>query len=209
MSILLFVIAVALAAYLITQRNKLPATSSYTKKSDGDWTSFDVTPGRSAIQGAAMVPGIGGGIALMLIGTYAPLGGLGTFFLWFGFLGLIFGVWVTFRDGRPKSHGKLAQFRVSAKAIEVAGQQYSTEDIHEIKVKNAIDTDLTYVVTDNRSAMNAANRIQDAKRASNKAYSLNLEEGGRSHILAGGMTDTTVNGLLHDVVKALGWNVSG
>ena len=41
-----------------------------------------------------------------------------------------------------------------------------------------------------------------------KAYSLNLEEGGRSHVLAAGMTDTTVNGLLHDVVKALGWEMS-
>jgi hypothetical protein len=208
MAILLIVIAGALAAYLITQRNKLPATSSYTKKPDGDWTSFDVTPGRPSIQGSAILPAIGGGTALILIGEYAPLGGLGTAFMWFGFFGLLFGVWITFRDARPKSHGKPTQFRVSAKAIEVDGQQYSTEDIHEVKVKNGIDTDVTYAVTDNRSAVNAAARLQDAKRASNTAYSLNVEEGGRSHVLAAGMTDTTVNGLLHDVVKALGWEMS-
>jgi hypothetical protein len=40
------------------------------------------------------------------------------------------------------------------------------------------------------------------------ANSLNVETGGKSYLLAGGMDETTAYGLLHDVSKILGLSAS-
>ncbi len=218
MTIFAFLLELAYLAYQISQRRKLPATSSYIKTSDGDWTSFDVTPARPTIQELHVILPIAGfSTVIMLVAALTVMGEPAYensshyfyyFGTWFPFFFVIVAIWSSFRDTRPKPHRGPARFRVSPTTIEKDGQQYSTQDIHELRVMNAVDGNLSFAVYDDRSAINAGGHIADAKRAAKIAYSLNLEEGGRSHTLAGGMTEPTVNGLLHDVMKALGREIA-
>ena len=198
-NITLLLIVLAFLAYQIVQRKTLPATSRYEKKRHGDWTTFDVSPGRPTVRAALMLPlGFGG---LFLLFMPRPF----TVMNYVGFFVLIFLLWYSFRDVRPKSHQRASQFRVSPQAIESGGRQFVAGDIHRVICQNAVDTDYVIVATNRRSAVQQAAQANDSVRAAKVAYSLNVEEGGRSHELAGGMNETTANGLLTDVARVIGF----
>ena len=45
--------------------------------------------------------------------------------------------------------------------------------------------------------------VEHRQRVAAIAFSLDVDTGGKAYTLAGGMDHTTVNGLLHDVTRAL------
>ena len=170
--------------------------SEYRKRQDGNATVFEVTPAEApkfwflvifggviALGGLLAMPG---GLAFVLMGGFA---------LWYG--------WT--RDLRPKPSRQPATFRVTPDAIESGGQTFRKADIHRLLLKNSItDQELPMEVY----AQNASQQAGMAFRAkaSMTANTLNVEGGGRSTVLAGGMDSTTAYGLLTDVSKVLGFN---
>ncbi len=173
--------------------------SEYTKRQDGATTVFDVTPA-SAPKFMYLVI-FGGFIGLLGIGMIAS-GGIfmvlmAGFAIWYGW----------FRDQRPKDHKVSKSFRVTSDRIEANGSTFAKDDIHRLILKNGI-TDKELPVqqwTTNRNEMAGMAHRANASMVSN---SLNVETGGKSTLLAGGMDETTAYGLLTDVSKVLGFSQS-
>lgn len=170
--------------------------SEYTKRQEGATTVFEVIP--------AAAPKF---VYLLIIGAVVGLIGLGMIASGGIFMILMaaFAIWYGwFRDQRPKDHRLPSSFRVTADQIESNGRTFKKAEIHRLILKNGI-TDKELPVqqwTTNRNEM--AGMAHRAK-LSTVANSLNVETGGKSHMLAGGMDETTAYGLLTDVSKVLGW----
>ena len=173
--------------------------SEYHKRQDGAVTVFDVTPA-SAPKFMYLVI-IGGVIGLIGLGMITSGGifmiAMAGLAIWYGW----------FRDQRPKDHKTPSTFRVTSDHIEARGRTFKKDEIHRLILKNGI-TDKELPVqqwTTNRNEM--AGMAHRAK-LSTVANSLNVETGGKSIMLAGGMDETTAYGLLTDVSKVLGWTPS-
>jgi hypothetical protein len=168
--------------------------SEYKKRQDGSATVFEVTPAQApkfwylVIIGA--VVGLGGLLAMPGGLAFVAMGG---FALWYG--------WT--RDLRPNATRQAATFKVTPDSIEAGGVTYRKEDIHRLLLKNSItDKELPmeiYTTNTNQQA-GMAFRAQ----MSMVANTLNVEMGGKSTAIAGGMDETTAYGLLTDVSRIMG-----
>ena len=169
--------------------------SEYKKTESGGVTTFEVTP--------APAPKFW---YLIIIGVVCVLGGLlampgGLFFVAMGAFALWYG-WT--RDLRPKATRKAASFKVTPDAIEADGKSFKKGDIHRILLKNSItdkELPMEMYTTNTNQAAGMAFRAQTSMIAN----TLNVEMGGKSNVIAGGMDDTTAYGLLTDVSKILGF----
>jgi hypothetical protein len=173
--------------------------SEYSKRQDGAATVFDVTPA-SAPKFMYLVI-FGGFVGLLGLGFIAS-GGI--FMLIMAGIAIWYG-W--FRDQRPKDHKVSRTFRVSTDRIEADGRTFEKGDIHRLILKNGI-TDKELPVqqwTSNRNEMAGMAHRANLSMVSN---SLNVETGGKSYLLAGGMDETTAYGLLTDVSRVLGFSTS-
>lgn len=167
--------------------------SEYKKRQEGNTTIFDVTP--------APAPKFW---YLIVIGGVICLGGLlampdGLFFIVMGGGALWYG-WS--RDIRPKATRQPATFRVTPDSIDAGGQSFKKADIHRLLLKNSVtDKELPIeMYTSNTNEMaGQAFRAQTSMIAN----TLNVEMGGKSTAIAGGMDATTAYGLLTDVSKIL------
>jgi hypothetical protein len=171
--------------------------SEYTKHQEGNASVFEVTPAQSP---KFMMMAIGGGILALIGLLMGPIG-------WIIFLPVgAFGIWLGyFKDLRPLAHRLPSKFRVSPTAIEADGRTFAKDDIHRLIIKNGVNNEVlgnpNVVVPINTStAMGVAHRAKVATIAN----ALEVETGGKSYPLAGGMDSTTAFGLLHDVSKVMG-----
>jgi hypothetical protein len=172
--------------------------SEYLKRQDGDATVFEVTPAKPPRFWLM----IGFGVVLVLVGLgtggggLVAFGGMGAFCLWYGWS----------RDQRPKPHRARRTFRVTAAGIESDGRSFKRDDIHRLIIKNPFaDVEVTVsggIPTGVAAGLARRSAIQRI------CHSLDLEAGGKAHLLAGGMDDTTAYGLLADVSKIIGLQVS-
>ena len=174
--------------------------SEYTKRQDGNTTVFDVTPASAPKFTYLLI--LGGVVGLIGLGTLGS--GAGVFFLlmaafcfWYGW----------FRDQRPRDHKVASSFRATPEQIESGGRTFKRDDIHRLILKNGI-TDKELPIEQWTSNANVAAGMAQRARISMVANSLNVETGGKSYLLAGGMDETTAYGLLHDVSKLLGWKAA-
>ena len=152
------------------------------------------------------------GIAIMVIGAGSFLSGD----VWaLGFIAIPFGyliVWVTGRDPRPKEHQQATTFRIKDGVLEASGRSFKRDDIHRLSITNGrnsgLNSDVIIVHGGGMGAALAADnqrRVQAINEAIAKVcYGLEVETGGKRFFIAGGMDETTVNGLAHDVAKRLG-----
>ncbi len=187
------------------------ASSEYSKKTDGAYEAFTVQPARPPKYSLFLY--IGGFLSLFgILGTLGAIssGKSGDFTL--GIVIAALGVgsyWLgSTIDYRPRAHRSERTFRVSSSAIAVDGREFKRDDIHRLIMKNGMTGDrmlqswgATPVFTETSGA-NISNIVQRSKNAL-VCYSLDLETGGKGFMLAGGMDETTVNGLLHDVCSVL------
>lgn len=169
--------------------------SEYKKRQEGNATVFDVTP--------ATAPKFW---YLIIIGGVIGLGGLlampgGAFFVAMGGFALWYG-WT--RDLRPKATRKPASFKVTPEMIEASGQTFKKDDIHRVLLKNSI-TDQELPMEMYTSNTNQMAGMAFRAQTSMIANTLNVELGGKSTVIAGGMDNTTAYGLLTDVSKVLGF----
>ncbi|HXS28933.1 MAG TPA: hypothetical protein VN730_14810 [Steroidobacteraceae bacterium] len=177
------------------------ADSEYQKRTDGNqWVVFDVTP---APVPKFMYLAVMGAIACVFGLLVGPIG-------WFTLLPVgVFGIWFGYvRDMRPPPHRTPSTFRVSPTSIEANGRSFGKDDIHRLIIKNGISNEvipnIAIVNPSTSSVLGAAYKM----KVSRVTNSLELETGGRAHVLAGGMDQTTAFGLLHDVSKVLGLSVA-
>jgi len=180
------------------------SASEYLKRQEGGVTVFDVTP---APQRKFWFVIIGGG-PMFLLGL--------AFFSSEHFLGLIMLAgggtalwWGWTHDLRPAPHRAPSTFRVTGETIESNGRVFRKSDIHRLIVKNGISNNVVgipgvAIEVSNATAAGAAHRMQ----VSLTANGLEVESGGKGYVLAGGMDETTAFGLLTDVSRVMGFNVS-
>src|SRR5213594_2582146 len=145
--------------------------SEYRKAESGGVTTFEVTPAPAPKFWYAVI--FGGVLVLVgLLGVFllVPMGGL---LLWFG--------WT--RDLRPKATRQAASFNVTSDSIEAGSQTFKKNDIHRIILKNSI-TDKELPMTTYTSDSNVAAGMAFRARSSMVANTLNVEQGGRSTVLA-------------------------
>jgi hypothetical protein len=182
--------------------------SEYRIREEGGAAVFDVTPASRPTFGCLRFVGI----ALMVIGV-------GLFLspdvFGMGFIAIPFGYalyWVTGRDPRPADHQKATTFRVQDGVLEANGRSFKRDEIHRLSITNGRDSGLNSdVIIVHGGGIGASLAADNARRvqAINVAiakvcYGLEVETGGKRHFIAGGMDETTVNGLAHDVAKRLG-----
>lgn len=186
------------------------ASSEYSKNSQGGYEVFHVKPASPP----KYIALIAFGAFLAFIGLVTMLGGGngsgGFFFLFIGGCALAWFGWT--KDYRPRPHRQERTFRVSPEVVESDGNAFKRDDIHRLLIKNGMDNDRVLrswraVPAVETSGANTANIQQRAKTAT-ICHSLELETGGKAYMLAGGMDETTANGLLHDVTRALKFSVS-
>jgi len=178
-------------------RGDFMSGSEYIKREEGDACTFEVTPAPSP----KFMMMAGGGAALALLGlVMGPVG-------WIIFLPVgAFGIWLGyFKDIRPAAHSVPSKFRVSPTAIESNGRTFAKDDIHRLIIKNGVSNDVmanpnVVIPVNTSTAMGVGHRAKVATVAN----ALELETGGKSYFLAGGMDATTAFGLLHDVSKTMG-----
>ena len=178
--------------------------SSYTKRTEGSYEVFAVQPAGHTTYGFMRNVGVAGAVIAGLAATTRnpSFGGalIASVFAVVGF-------WGGYRrELRPASHLISRQFRVSPDGIESDGRVFKGDDIHQVMINNGIHTG------DRATVMLASDDIAGGLQANAKyratvagtCYSLEVETGGKSYLLAGGMDATTVRGLQIDVKRALG-----
>ena len=119
----------------------------------------------------------------------------GAFKTWFGY----------FKDLRPPAHRVPSKFRVSPTEIDSNGHTVAKDDIHRLIIENGINSEVlgnpnVLIAVNAPTAMGIAHRAKVATIANG----LEVETGGKSYLLAGGMGATTAFGLLHAVSKVMG-----
>jgi len=171
--------------------------SEYIKHLEGNASVFEVTPAQSP---KFLFMAVGGGVLALIGLLMGPMGWI--FFLPIGAFGIWFGY---FKDVRPSAHRVPSKFRVSPTAIESNGRTFAKDDIHRLIIKNGVSNEVlgnpnVLIPVSTSTAMGVAQRA----KVSTVANALELETGGKSYFLAGGMDATTAFGLLHDVSKVMG-----
>lgn len=176
--------------------------SEYHKRQEGSATVFEVTP---APQKKFMLIVVLGGIGILFgLGVFSSEHLLGLLML--GGCGYAV-YWAWTKDLRPPEYRSPSTFRVTPDAIESKGQTWRKADIHRLIIKNGITKSVAtapgvFVEVPAMMAAGAAHRMQ----VSLTANGLEVESGGKAHVLAGGMDETTAFGLLTDVSRVLGFN---
>ena len=172
--------------------------SEYKKSESGGVTTFEVTPAAAPKFWYMLIIGIpcvlGGLLALPAGLIFIAMGG---FACWYG--------WT--RDLRPKATRGPMTFKVTPDKIEAGGQTFKKDDIHRVILKNSI-TDKELPMEMYTSNTNVAAGMAFRAQASMIANTLNVEMGGKSTPIAGGMDNTTAYGLLADVCKIMGYKIS-
>jgi hypothetical protein len=168
--------------------------AEYQKKQEGDVAVFTVTPASAPKFWYLIV--IGG---LVFLGGFM---GLGIFGWLMGGGAIAYGL---LRDQRPKDHKQTSTFSVTPTSVIAGGKTFSKEDFHRLIIKNPwFDKAGLDVYTTNA---NAAAGMAHGMKLGELCYGLDVEAGGKAHLLAGGMDRTTAFGLLSDVSKVLGLKV--
>ncbi len=164
------------------------ADSEYQKRQEGNCTVFEVTPATRP----KMKFLVGFGVFMVVVGWLAG-GGFGVFMILIGGFSMLFG-W--FRDPRPKAYRSKATFRVTPSSIETNGRTFNRQNIHRLILRNGMGGGVRSDYSQEKSLKRLA--------PIDVAVGLDLESGGKTYMLAGGMDGTTAFGLLQDVNKVIG-----
>jgi hypothetical protein len=186
------------------------SNATYVKRDEGNVTVFEVTPATAPkfwwfiIIGAILLVG---GIADLNAYSHSKLKTAEPTWILTVFPGILL-VWLGSRDWRPKAHRGPSAFAVTADSVTTNGVTITNKDIHRLIVRNPkSDTGDVVVVTVGMPIPGQVAGRNHNFRLGRVCNSLDLEAGGKAYVLAGGMDETTVFGLLSDVAALLGRRV--
>lgn len=177
-------------------RSSSKKTAEYVKQADGAGLRFDVSPAAAPILWfpAVLAVVLGGGI----IGSGMP-------YLWV--LGMLFPLvtWlVLVKDQRGGNADAARSFRVNQDGIETEGVLLRKEDIHQLTIRNKFAGNFEVVYDADRGlSTGAAMGLAGRRALAEVAYRVEAEAGGKAHVLAAGLDETTARGVVADVGKVL------
>ncbi|WP_337170159.1 hypothetical protein [Gemmatimonas aurantiaca] len=174
--------------------------AQYQKTANGSNVTFTVTPaGRPSL-------GCSGGLFYILLGFLA---GMLVGAVVNETVGMLVGVgvfaWCLLKvDFRPKLHRTPSSFVVSPDGITVKGMLYPAADIHHLAIRNHYDRSQEIVLTGQTISTGTGMGVDIKHALQQVTYLLQLEVGGKAHVLAAGLDETTARGLHTDVLRAMG-----
>jgi hypothetical protein len=161
--------------------------ATYSKEQKNGTYTFHVTPARTPKMWFLIILGVI--MATFVVASiYALL--VGALIIWAGTL-----------DYRPKIHKQTSTFSVSTSGITSNGRLFPLEDIHELRIRNSM-YDETMLVTYSTSHGQQQGMLYK-EMISRLSYSLNIQAGGKSHVIAGGMDKDTADGLWTEVTRII------
>jgi hypothetical protein len=170
--------------------------ADYAKQLDGAFTQLTVSPA------AAPTLWFPVGLAILL---GAGIVGSGVPYLWV--VGLVIGglLWLTLlkdhRGGRPV---KPFVIRVSSEGIETKEKLLRKADIHRLRIRNKFAGSVEIVYDANRGVPTGVAMGLAGRRAlAEVAYRVEVEAEGKPYVLAAGLDESTANGVLAEVGRAL------
>lgn len=194
-------VAFAFAAILLTFayrrfRSSAKKTAEYTKEEEGDWLRLTVTPAAAPVLWFPVI---------LAVGLGAGTSSAGAPYLWV--LGLIFAflTWLLLlRDHRGGNPTASRSFRVNSDGIETQGTFLRKADIHHLNIKNKFSGEIEIVYDAQRGVPTGTAMGLASRRAlAEVAYRVEVEAGGKAHLLAAGLDDVTARGLAAEIGKAL------
>jgi len=180
---------------------------SYSKNIQGHTTVFHTEPERAPVPygmlGLAVLPAI--------IFAFVSWTAVVITFIVFGALAWF---WTVYPGARR--YRKPSSFSVTVDGVSVDGKQIQGRDIHRVIIRNHILSDdstpdavfLHQGVVGANIVAARASRIKHTRKLGAVSYRVDVEAGGVSHTLAGGLDETTAFAVLSDVSGLLGLSVS-
>lgn len=171
--------------------------AAYTRHEEGEAVRFEVLPATAPtnLPMAAFATAFGAGIV-----------GSGVAYLWV--MGLLFAggaALLLLYDPRGQQAGLPRVLRAGPAGMVVDGRTIRPQDIDQLRIRNDLAGDVVLVYDaahgiPTGQAIGLAHR----RRLATVAYRIELESGGKAHVLAAGLDDTTARGLANALGRALG-----
>jgi hypothetical protein len=203
----LAILKYAMAAVLLTFAYKTFQASSkraaeYVKREDGTSFRIDVSP---AATPPAWLPAV-----LPVFMASVPILEYAIPYLWV--MGLVmtgFAALFLLRDPRGRDAAKPRSFRVGPDGIDIDGVMLHKDDIHHMRIKNKFAGDVEIVYDANRGIpTGTVVGLAHRRKVEAVAYRVEVESGGKAHVLAAGLDEVTARGLLAEIGKALNTNAT-
>lgn len=172
-------------------------TARYVKQDEGAWLRLDVTP---ASQPVLWFPAV---LSVVLGAGVVSSGG--TPYLWV--MGVLFALaagLVLLKDHRGGNAALPRSFRVGPDGIETAGTVLRRGDIHALHVRNKFAGNIEIVYDANQGIPTGTVMGLAGRRAlAEVAYRVEVEAGGKAHVLAAGLDEVTARALATEAGNAL------
>lgn len=176
-------------------------TAEYVKQEEEAWLRLDVSPVAAPVNWF---------VTVLAVGMGASIVGSGLSYIWV--LGLLFAVGAGLallldpRGTHASRHGK---FRVGADGIEIGGQLLRKADIHHVHIKNKFGGEVEIVYDASRGIpTGVVAGLAHRRKLAEVAYQVQVEAGGKAHVLAAGLDEVTARGVATEIGKALNLGTS-
>ncbi|MGY6217260.1 hypothetical protein ACW73L_19070 [Methylolobus aquaticus] len=171
-------------------------TAQYTKRQDGDWFEFDVSPAVAPVLWFPVIMSVVFGAGTIIAGN-AYMWVFGLFFASIAALLLL-------RDQRGGNATSPVSFRVSQEGINTKATFLEKEHIHHLRIKNKYAGDFAIVYDPDQGVPTGVAMGMAGRRAlAEVAFRVEVEGGGKAHELAAGLDEVTALGLCAEIGKAL------
>lgn len=172
-------------------------TAQYTKQDEGSAARFEVIPASAPIS-----------LPLVLMALVFAVATVGSRLAGSAILGLIFVAFLAvllLADNRGGSAAKVRRFRVGTDGIDTGEWQVRREDIHHLAIRNKFAGEVEVVYDADRGiSTGRALGLGLRKKLADVAYRVEVESGGKAHVLAAGLDEVTARGLVAEVGRKMG-----
>jgi hypothetical protein len=180
---------------------------SYTKNNQGQTTVFHTEPERAPVPYGMLWLAVAPAFIFSFVSWIAVV-------ITFIIFGALAWFWTVYPGARR--YRKPSNFSVTADGLSVDGKQIQKRDIHRVIIRNHIlsddnSQDAVYLQSGAMGALTTsamAKKRKSIRKLGAVSYRLDVEAGGVSHPLAGGLNETTAFAVLSDVSDILGLSVS-
>jgi hypothetical protein len=197
-----FAFAVILLLFAYKRFHASPKkTAEYVKQEEGAWLRLDVSPVAAPVNWF---------VTVLAVGMGASIVGSGLSYIWV--MGLLCAVGtglVLLPDPRGTHASRHGKFRVGSEGIEIDKQLLRKADIHHVRIKNKFGEDVEIVYDASRGMpTGVVAGLTHRRKLAEVAYQVEVEAGGKAHVLAAGLDEVTARGVATEIGKALNLGAS-